>query len=93
MEENLLINENRKFLIRKLLTICPVCQKRIYGKDIDILKIDLSKINHWPLRYIHCHKTNSVPLHALTIFLDSNFSVRGNEVSEFIKVENQKKTG
>jgi hypothetical protein len=90
LEDNLMTNEARKFLIRKLLTICPICQKRIYGKDIDILKIDLSKVNHWPLRYIHCHQTNRVPFHALTIFLDANFSVRGNEVSEFIKIENQK---
>ena len=90
MEKNLISKEARKFLIRKLLTICPVCQKRIYWRDIDILKIDLSKINHWPLRYIHCHRTNSVPFHALTIFLDANFSVRGKEVSEFIKIENQK---
>ena len=90
MEKNLIGKEARKFLVRKLLTICPVCQKRIYGKDIDILKIDSSKINHWPLRYIHCHKTSSVPFHALTLFLDANFSVRGNEVSEFIKIETQK---
>jgi hypothetical protein len=90
MEKNLVSKEARKSLIRKLLTICPVCQKRIYGKDIDILKIDFSKINHWPLRYIHCHRTSNVPFHALTIFLDANFSVRGNEVSEYIKIENQK---
>ncbi|MFX1279628.1 MAG: hypothetical protein ACFFA3_09435 [Promethearchaeota archaeon] len=89
MEKEMTRNESRNFLIRKLLLICPVCQKRIYGKDIDILKIDLSKINHWPLRYIHCHKTNNVPLHALTIFLDANFSVRGNEVSDYIKIDNQ----
>ncbi|MBA7512386.1 hypothetical protein ES705_04391 [subsurface metagenome] len=91
MEENLTNNEFRKFLIRKLLTICPVCQKKIYGKDIDILNIDTSKINHWPLRYIHCHTSNNVPLHALTLYLDSGFSVRGNEVSNFIKIENQEK--
>ena len=81
--------ETRAFLIRKLLTVCPVCQKRIYGKDIDILKINSKKseISHWPLRYIHCHSTNKVPFHALTIYLDNNFAVRGNEVSNFVKIE------
>ncbi|MFW9773969.1 MAG: hypothetical protein ACFFEO_17590 [Candidatus Thorarchaeota archaeon] len=88
MENNLRKTEVRSFLIRKLLTICPVCNKRIYGKDIDILNIDISKINHWPLRYIHCHKNNDVAVHALTIFLDTNFSVRGKEVSKFVKIEN-----
>ncbi|MFX1477729.1 MAG: hypothetical protein ACFFCI_06325 [Promethearchaeota archaeon] len=82
--------EIRSFLIRKLLTICPVCKKRIYGKDIDILKIDLSKVNHWPLRFTHCHSNNNYPMHALTLFIDSGFVVRGNEVSNFIKIEDQK---
>ena len=83
--------ETRSFLIRKLLTICPACKKRIYGKDIDILKIDPSKVNHWPLRYTHCHSNKNIPMHALTLFIDSGFSVRGNEVSNFIKIEYQKK--
>ncbi len=87
MREKLTASRIRPILIRKLLTICPVCKKKIYGRDIDILKIDTSKITHWPLRYIHCHTNNDVPLHALTIFIDSNFSVRGNEVSSFLKIE------
>ncbi|MHA2391303.1 MAG: hypothetical protein ACXAEX_04985 [Promethearchaeota archaeon] len=88
MEKDSRNTEIRSFLIRKLLIICPVCNKRIYGEDIDILNIDRSKVSHWPLRYIHCHTNNNVPFHALTIFLDANFSVRGNEVSNFVKVEN-----
>ncbi|MHA2184859.1 MAG: hypothetical protein ACXAAI_07645 [Promethearchaeota archaeon] len=87
MEMNKLDANTRSLLIRKLLTICPVCKKRIYGRDIDILNIDTSKISHWPLRYIHCHANNNFPLHALTIYLDNNFSVRGNEVSNFLKIE------
>ena len=87
MEEDLTDSKVRIFLIRKLFTICPVCKKKIYGRDIDILKIDTLKITYWPLRYIHCHTNNGVPLHALTIFIDSNFSVRGNEVSNYLKIE------
>ncbi|MFX1304035.1 MAG: hypothetical protein ACFFBV_05000 [Promethearchaeota archaeon] len=89
MEEISLNSKTRIFLIRKLLVICPVCKKRIYGKDIDILKIDISKINHWPLRYTHCHAYNNTPLHAITLFLDEDFSVRGNEISNFIKIDSQ----
>lgn len=87
LKERLINSETRAFLIRKLLTICPVCEKRIYGKDIDILKIDKSKISHWPLRYVHCYVNKNIPLHTLTIFLDADLSVRGSEVSSFIKIE------
>lgn len=87
MEEISLNSKTRSDLTRKLLAICPVCKKRIYGKDIDILKIDIPKINHWPLRYTHCHAYNHISLHAITLFLDKDFSVRGNEVSNFVKID------
>ena len=87
MESNLSNNESRKFLIKKLLTICPVCKRKIYGKDIDILNIDTSKVNHWPLTYIHCHTNDNLSYHALTIYIDANFSVRHNQVSDFVKIE------
>ncbi|MHA2007865.1 MAG: hypothetical protein ACXABO_10890 [Promethearchaeota archaeon] len=87
MGRNTINNESRKFLIRKLLTICPVCKKKIYGRDIDILNIDKTKIQQWPLTYIHCHANNQIPIHALTIYIDANFSVRDNQVSDFIKIE------
>ena len=85
---NLSLNsKTRNLLIKKLLTICPVCKKRIYGKDLDIIKIDLSEIKYWPMRYTHCHASNDKPLHAITLFLDKDFSVRGNEISNFIKID------
>lgn len=87
MEENLINSKFRTFLIRKLLTTCPVCKMRIYGKDIDILNINMSKIEHWPMRYTHCHKYKNTPLHGITLFLDEDFSVRGNEVSNYIKID------
>ncbi|MHA1913231.1 MAG: hypothetical protein ACW986_18800 [Promethearchaeota archaeon] len=90
MEINRIDANTRAFLIRKLLTICPVCKKRIFGRDIDILNIDTSKVNNWPLRYIHCHTNDNFPLHALTIYIDKNFTVRGNEVSNYIKIEDLK---
>ncbi len=89
MERNITSSESRKFLIRKLLTICPVCKKKIYGRDIDIMNIDASKVHNWPVTYIHCHTNNNIPFHALTIYIDANFSVRDNHVSDFIKIEEQ----
>ena len=77
----------RRYLIKKLLTTCPPCQKDIYGKDIDISKINTDKIDQWPLRYIHCHTHEDIPLHALTLYLDSDFSVRARETSDFIIIQ------
>ncbi|TXT57996.1 MAG: hypothetical protein BAJALOKI2v1_480024 [Promethearchaeota archaeon] len=79
--------ETRNLLMKKLLTICPICGKQIYGRDIDITNIDLSKISKWPFRYTHCHSNRSNPMHAVTLYLDSNFAVRGKEISEFLKIQ------
>jgi hypothetical protein len=81
------MSETRKLLMKKLLTICPVCKKRIFGKDIDIHKIDKKKIVHWPLKYVHCHQNETIPFHALTMYIDSNFAVRGADVSDFVKIQ------
>jgi hypothetical protein len=81
------MSDARPYLIRQLLTICPICKKPIYGKDIGITKIDKSKIKHWPLRYTICHEYGKNSMHALTIYLDNNFHVRGNEISDFIQIE------
>ncbi len=77
----------RALLMRKLLTICPVCKKPIYGRDIDIAKIEKAGINQWPVLYTHCHSHESIPLHAITLYLDANFAVRGEEVSQFLKIQ------
>jgi len=87
MKSTIINYENRSFLMKKLLTICPVCKKPIYGRDIDILSLINSKIDHWPVNYAYCHAYNNYPLHSLTIYLDSNFSVRGHEISDFVIVE------
>ncbi len=79
--------ETRAFLMRKLLATCPSCNKQIFGGDIDISNINTNSIRQWPLRYIHCHSHNDVPLHALTLYLDADFSVRAREVSDYIKIQ------
>jgi hypothetical protein len=76
----------RSILAKKLLTTCPVCGKKIYGRDIDIDKINKDHISNWPVRYTHCHSHEGMPTHALTMYLDANFAVRGRESSEFLKI-------
>ncbi|MFX1411499.1 MAG: hypothetical protein ACFFA6_14200 [Promethearchaeota archaeon] len=80
-------SESPTFLMRKLLTICPICKRPVYGRDIEILKIDKSMIKRWSLKYTFCHSHNKGSLHAITIYLDAIFTVRGNEISDFIKIE------
>lgn len=80
-------HKTRYYLSRKLLTICPVCKKLIKGKDIDILTIDKTKVTHWPLIYTHCHSHDKYPMHALTLYLDANFSVRSEEVTHLDKIQ------
>ena len=81
------MSNSRTLLMKKLIAICPVCKKQIYGRDIDIHDINTDKIKSWPLRYVYCHSENNIPLHALTMYIDANFSVRGREVSDFIKIQ------
>lgn len=80
------MSNTRSYLAKKLLTICPICGKKIYGKDIDIEKIKKDHIKQWPVRYTHCHTHKETPIHALTMYLDANFAVRGKESSEFVKI-------
>ena len=80
-------NDTRTFLTRKLLCICPTCKRRIFGADIDIANLDLTKIKKWPLSFIHCHRDKNHPLHALTIYIDANFAIRGRQVTEFVKIQ------
>jgi len=80
-------HELPEFLNRKLITFCPKCLKPIYGTDIDALKLINSDVNRWPVNFVHCHAYNQFPKHALILYIDSDLSVRGQEVSDFIKLE------
>ena len=75
------------FLNRKLITFCPKCRKPIYGADIEIPKLINSDVNRWPVNFVYCHTYNQFPKHALILYIDSDMSVRGQEVSDFIKFE------
>ncbi|MHA1436385.1 MAG: hypothetical protein ACTSPD_02300 [Promethearchaeota archaeon] len=86
---NKIINNSdvRAVLMRKLMTICPLCGKLIFGRDIDFSKLDKSKINHWPVKYTHKHSHNQTPEHSLTLFIDANYVVRAHKISTLSKFQ------
>ena len=71
-----------QILSRKLVTICPICKKLIYGEDIDLNEVNKEKIDRWPHRYIHSHSHEGIPQHSLILYLDPNLDVRRCEISE-----------
>ncbi|MGV9173007.1 MAG: hypothetical protein ACOC44_13510 [Promethearchaeia archaeon] len=89
MEEQLEKSTTRSVLMQKLMSVCPLCGKKIHGRDIDIdgLAEQKSNITRWPVPYTHCHCHENGKMHALTLYLDANFAVRGQEISEFVKIQ------
>ncbi len=67
----------------KILTTCPLCSKEIYAKDINLEQIDITKINNFPFDYIHVHSHGDFPPHALLMYFDAHFKVRGRKVPKF----------
>ncbi len=72
--------QTKNILMKKLMSICPECGKLIFGRDIDITRLE-KKSKSWPKQYNHLHTHNNVPEHELTLFIDANFSVRATKVS------------
>lgn len=64
----------------KLTTTCPVCKLEIkFGVELEIL--------HTVTKYPYAHLVlHGDPIHALIIYLDANFSVRGVETAESIEI-------
>lgn len=83
--------ENERYelssLLRRFLTTCPQCNRNIYGKDLNLTEIDKNKVRRWPMPYVHCHLDGKGAVHALTMYLDSSFTVRAREVSEHVKIQ------
>lgn len=71
----------------KVLTTCPLCSKQILASDINLEKIDLSKINNFPFDYIHIHSNGEHPPHALLMYFDAHFKVRGRKVPKFTNLK------
>jgi len=80
MQKSIEKSGTRSILMKKLITICPVCKMMIYGKDIDLDHVQKLGGYAWPVKYDHNHTHNAHPMHTITMFLDANLSVRNLEV-------------
>ncbi|MHA1682114.1 MAG: hypothetical protein ACTSUE_14340 [Promethearchaeota archaeon] len=69
----------------KLLTTCPVCNKKIFLHHILEFQSSLLDAGQYPVPLTMLHGTKP-ERHALTLFIDQDFRVRGRQVSNFVKV-------
>lgn len=85
MNVNQIDSESRAILMKKLMTICPLCGKLIFGRDIDFSKLESRSINSWPTTYEHSHTHNNFPEHNLTLYIDANYAVRERIINPILK--------
>ena len=83
----------RSQLAKKFLCTCPICQQKIYGGMLDLNAIDITKVKHFPFSYTYIHSHESVSeqessfnQHAIMLYFDAEFAVRGVEECSFFKV-------
>ncbi|MHA1273478.1 MAG: hypothetical protein ACTSQP_03180 [Promethearchaeota archaeon] len=69
-------SDTRRLLMRKIMTICPLCGKKIFGRDIDFSKLNKNSVKNWPVRYTYEHSHLNYPIHKLDLYIDANFAVR-----------------
>ncbi|HMF30299.1 MAG TPA: hypothetical protein VKK79_02725 [Candidatus Lokiarchaeia archaeon] len=63
------------YIWRKVMSICPLCKKPIYGRDLELHSLE--NADHWPMPVTikHCSNTECVKL-----WMDANYAVRSTEV-------------
>ena len=67
-----------------MMAICPCCGDKIFGRDLKLDRMDLSKINNYPFEvcYHNCKNnksnklTNLMNKHSLKLHLDADLRVR-----------------
>ena len=65
---------------------CPVCHKEIhFGVEHGILE----KVNRYPYPHIILHGN---PLHALVVYIDADFRIRGIETAQSIEIQRNSET-
>ncbi|HMF29886.1 MAG TPA: hypothetical protein VKK79_00615 [Candidatus Lokiarchaeia archaeon] len=76
-------HERRRILVQ---CRCPVC-----GADLHpgVERRDWEQVTNFPYRHIVIHGS---PLHAVVVYLDANFAVRGVEAGHSIEVEKNQDT-
>jgi len=69
-----------------LRTFCHSCNKDII---VPIQKVIVSEAESYPVSHAHLH---GHPPHVLILYVDSDFLIRGTELSETVSIERQRKT-
>lgn len=69
------------------LTVCPLCKKKIYRKDINFQEINKTEIENYPFPYIYFHSYLDFPPHVLIMYLDSDLRVRGKKATKYFVIE------
>jgi hypothetical protein len=70
----------------KLATLCPICKNKIaFGVEKSLF----ADATQFPFAHVVLHGN---PLHAMIVYLDANFSVRGVEQSNSIEVIKDQET-
>lgn len=93
---------NENAFKRKLLAICPVCGRKIYGRDLNLHYMNLAEISDFPFSIVYCHtsacveeespdqKDESVDpthQHAIALYLDADLRVRSIESCDVVLLE------
>ncbi|MHA1150091.1 MAG: hypothetical protein ACTSR8_17800 [Promethearchaeota archaeon] len=85
MKVNQIDSEFQTILMRKLMTICPLCGRLIFGADIDFSKLNRRNVHSWSATYQHFHTHNSFPEYNLTLYIDANYAVRESIINPILK--------
>ena len=86
MQRNSNINIDEVKITHRFARVCPTCKRKI---KIGIEQSYKNSINRFPYPHIVLHGN---PLHALIVYLDSDFKVRGFEHAESIEIERNSET-
>jgi hypothetical protein len=65
---------------------CPICGEVLHP---GVERKDWDQVEHFPYRHILLHGS---PLHAVVVYIDANFAVRGVEAGNSIEVERGQET-
>ena len=86
---NDLDSDETVFIVKKnnkIHTECPICKEKVnFGVELE----HLNKVKQFPFAHIHLHGN---PIHALIVYIDSSFSIRGVEGCDSIEVKKDSTT-
>ena len=80
------INTNKFKRHYDLSQKCPICQKQIqFGVELGFLE----NVKRYPYPHVILHGN---PLHALVVYIDADFRIRGIETAQSIEIQRNSET-